>query len=352
MILPFLPPCVQVAIAEHSDPITAFNYAITSKEHWELCRHIIQKHTKLFAKRRVIDVFQEDVNIWSALKKVLLNPRKGWYIRELSWNPSCEQQETFYDVATNQYTVNWSLSEEDAQLLKGAARAVGALYASEESETTEKNGLQHRSIPKATALELLEQCFVEHRTEEAVVAILIHYLPNLETLRVTDTQTGCLNLFMEQIALASKDPEKAACLPLRRLKTLAIAHWDSESSCCPSWAWWSLSLPSLKTVVASAMGGDFSHEPFHDSMAKDLVSFSNIKELYLYQCQFDVSTLDWILSGIKALERFTYQCGGGTISYFPSSPKRVVESLARNAAHSLETLFLGDDCIEDEVSYP
>jgi hypothetical protein len=349
MTLPSLSPYLRLIIAKHLDPISSFNYAIACKEHWSLNQLIIQEHKQLFARWSVLDVSEKDTVPCYALKEVLLNPRIAWYIKELNMPAGWYYDPNFY-VFKNRPNPEIHVSEDDMQLFRDAAQALVPLYASRSSGSTEIDQPHSDQVSDQSIAEILGEQLYQGNTTDAIIAILIHYLPYLETLRVTvDDQVEYLRLVIERIALESRDGKNAARLPLRRLKTIAIAHYDSEGSCSPEWVLRSLSLPFLRTFAASAMGGHIGEGPANRIMSKEIKPLSNIKELYLFRCQFEVSTLDNILSGIKALEIFTYQCAGGIVSENWSEPKHVIELLARHTAHSLETLFLDHDCLDSEV---
>lgn len=348
MPLPFLSTCVRLVIAEHLDPITTFNYAITCKEHWDLCRLLIEEHSRLFSECKVIDTSKEGVTSWSVLKEVLLNPRKAWYVKELNL-PTERRYSLDFDPVEDEDVDDWQLPEEDVQLFTKAARALTTLYPLEGIDQFEGTRAPLEPPSKVNIVAFLEKCVAEDPSDDAVNAILIHYLPNLETLRVTVRNPGCLELMMGRINFESRDLSKKLLLPLRRLKTMAVAYSDSELACDPDWALHSQILPGLQTFVASSMGGHFEYERL-DAMSLNIEPpLSNITELFLPHCQFDPGVLDKILSGIKALEKFTYQCAGPVVSGEATGPKRIMESLERYAGHSLQTLFFEYECPRDEV---
>jgi hypothetical protein len=344
MSLSSLPAELQLNIVEHLDPDSNLQFALTCKENATLCGSVLEEHGFRLSEWQVIDTTNGKTLLWEKLKEFIQYPSLGWYIRELnlpsdrqySWNPA---ENHAGDGPSNR----------DKELFARAARQLQNLYPLLEKVHHQDHNYLADSITNpddliGTIQERIDGCY-----EDGVIAILLHYLPNLQTIRITDIKTYALELMLYRIACAYKSPEKSRHLPLKHLKTVSIAHWDSELSCSPDWACYFSSIPTVKTIAAYAMG----NSPW-DVVAKQLCSqpLSNVTELFLFQCQMDVEGLATILKGIKNLIKFTYTAGGSTVSDMSYDPKRVIKALLEHAAHSLEELVLDQEDFAEDVSLP
>ncbi|KZM18856.1 uncharacterized protein EKO05_0006503 [Ascochyta rabiei] len=326
MFLSHLPPELKLSIVEHLDPESSLRFALTNRYHSKLCQAILREHTRLFAEHSIIEANDAGpVVLWNALREILRDPRKGWYVRELNLPNSREELVT--DI----------IPEEDLKLYKDAAQEISSFCAYQPTffaaEPDDDPGDFDESMDN----------LIESGTEEAAVVLLIHHLPQLRTFRMTDggRRTGaCLELFMHRVAAGYQDPTLAPRMPLQHLRTAAIAHYDSEGSCNIAWAVYFLCVPSLRTFAAQSMGSEGldEHEGGSGSYLRNVTGapVSNVEELSFDYCQFDSQSLQVILSMLKNLKRFSYQSGGATVAYSDYEPRRVIEALATYAGHSLE----------------
>ncbi|KAF1947990.1 hypothetical protein EJ02DRAFT_364543 [Clathrospora elynae] len=334
MTLSTLTPELKLEIAEYLDPESSLSFALTCGTHLELCRSILRKHRQLFSQWQVIDTANCGTLLWKTLKEVLDDPRKGWYVRELNL-PMTRQ----YQWDTGHLPISDGPSDEEKDMFKEAARKLENLYPTIEKRSN-PDGTSQPYNKVVTNLEIR----INEGFDDAIVAILLHYLPFLTSIRITDIETSCLELMMESIAHGYKEPGKASLLPLQHLTTAAVAHWASEGPSHPEWACYFLAIPSLRIFAAEAMGSGF-----HDCLLKEAPSCSNVEELFFKRCSFDVKALEEILAETKELKKFTYTGGGATVSEHNFyDPRRVVEALGRQVGNSLEELVLElhDDDVE------
>jgi hypothetical protein len=143
------------------------------------------------------------------------------------------------------------------------------------------------------------------------------------------------------IASGYKNPVVAPKLPLQHLKTVAVAYYDTEGSISADWACYYLSLPSLKTFAAQAMGESPSQEVQHSLFPEGSPPCSNVVELFFLDSLFDVDGLATILAAAKHLEKLTYDGGGAVLSDVSQyEAKKVLEAVVTYTAQSLEELTL------------
>jgi hypothetical protein len=82
---------------------------------------------------------------------------------------------------------------------------------------------------------------------------------------------------------------------------------------------------------------------------RDVAPASNVTEMFLRRCLFDVDGLSVVLAGIKSLRKFRYDGGDACVAYTQYQPKKVVETLATHASDTLEELVLDQEYPDEEV---
>ncbi len=336
-----LPAELKLLIADQLDPESCLDFALTCKEHYRLFQSILSYHTEQFLKWGFLHLDQATMryrndmphSIWSVLKAVLRDPRKGWYIKDLR---------IYSSRGTSLYTgEKYPISpiyNEDQIRINEALRALRELYPPGEDEIAEGSGFFH-------ALELDDQ----NEDNARIITILIHYLPNLKTLRVTDKEIQMLLDVINKIPRGLQDPLKANKMPLQRLRTAFISHWGTEDGCDSGWARGFARLPSLRTFVADRMGD----EPRDNNPSYiEPVIFSNITEIFLDCSRLGENILNAILAGAQALRRFTYEIGGYDVAGLPYEPKMLLEAIVSHTKDTLEELTLSLEEPDDEVCFP
>jgi hypothetical protein len=333
-----LPAELKLDITKYLDPEATLRLALTCKEFATYCKSILKMHHQKLSEWQVLDTTEGVALLWEFLKNVLHDPSIGWYVRELNLT----QSRQYHDMEE-------ILSQEDQELLNNAARQLQNLYPVEERYDDEGDNTPF-DIEDLIPSNLIDsiQKRISKNCEDGIIALLLHYLPFLDTFKITSIDDDCLELFLWHVTDKYKNATHSAHLPLRHLTTAVVVHWDTEMCCHADWACFFTGLPSLKTFVAGSMGESPRLELAHnDRFSTSYVPISNVTELFFPHCQFAVEGLATILAGIKNLKKFTYTEGGATVAYVDYEPKRMIQALVKHAGHSLEELVLDRD--EDRV---
>ncbi|KAF1842636.1 uncharacterized protein K460DRAFT_410034 [Cucurbitaria berberidis CBS 394.84] len=273
MGLSTLPPELKLDIAEYLDPESSLQLALTCRDQHKLCISILSEYRRLLSEGQAIDTS---------------DPKSAG-------------------------TLLWST-------LKEAARALEERYQNVDGGSEGSNQYSFYSRPDFNDLILVLEDRITDGCDDAIIAILIHHLPFLKTIRITDAETDCLQIMMRHVAAAYKNPT------LQRLTTAAVARRDTEYTCDVEWACTFLSLPSIRTFAANMMGVSPELGGILRYVLEDGKRYSNATELFLIHCQFDVKGLEFVLAA------------------------RVITAVAKAAGHSLEELKLAQDAFDAEMS--
>lgn len=310
-----LPSELKLNIADYLDPRSSINFGASCKEHWRLCQPLYKRHKKAFAEAPIVTAH----NALDLLRTTIQEPSQGWYIREIS----------FRDRWDDPFTT----PVDDAERLKRAAILLRDLY-------------PHSSTDPQ------EECIVtqiEHGLDTghpaSAVAVLLHHLPNLRTLRLTLERGNVFESLLERIGIEYIDAADQSNFPLQHLRTVSLAHYDSEGCIGPDRALPFIRLPSLRTFAASLMGRDFCPEP---EVPLHPHPQTNIEELFFTGCQFDSAALEYLISCTPNLKRFTYDAGGCCTAEDAYDAKLVLKALAEHARDSLEYLVLSHFAYQEE----
>jgi hypothetical protein len=341
MSILLLPPELKLNIIEHTDPESTFQFALTSRDHFQLCRDLLQEHAKLFAQYSIIDASNPGPVLWDTLKTILQDPRKAWYVRDLSL-PNTRQERWEGDF-----------SEDELDLYKAAVEELVPIYSYEptffavEQENDGRGKLEEDDLNE----------LIEAGVDDPIIILLIHNLPRLKTFRMTVGYRGVdlFETFARRVAAGYQDPALAPRMPLKHLKNVAVAHHDSEFCCSVDWAVYFLCIPSVRLFTALSMGSEGIAEYDGENSEAHLrtvtnTPVSNVEEICFTHCQFDVRSFETILPLVKNLKKFTYEAGGAIVAYQDYEARRVIQALATHVGHSLEQLFLEESDIGMEVS--
>jgi hypothetical protein len=356
MFATVLPPELKLSIADFLDPISSLNYALTCKEHWKLCHTLLETHTRRFAEAPVLASYdtrgvptpcadgssRTSCGIWQTLENVLRDPKEGWYITEI-------------DLISCWADVRKAPEEVPAEFLDAAMKLTD-LYSPLEladSITNEPvNSYRSEDCPEEV---IVTRIFndIKAGSPGGALAILIHHLPNVRTLRMTmDREDAVFGAVIDQVAIEYSNAVKVPRLPFRRLKTVSLSHYDSEGCISADGSLPFLRIPSLRTFAACMMGGDFRREM---RLSKFRLSQpeSNVEEFLFSGCQFEASALDYIIAQTRSLKRFTYTAGGSITDEALYDPKVILRALVKYARNSLEHLTLiHGHFAEEEVRNP
>lgn len=190
-----------------------------------------------------------------------------------------------------------------------------------------------------------EEALINHTaggSKDAMIALLLHRLPRLETFRIHTRASEyiCLTQVLRAMAEGYQDTTVAPQLPLQALKTVVMNYDDTEGCLDIDWACYFLCIPSLQTSAAWAMGSEPGGRGSEDYLRPISTPVSNVEELFFDRCQFDPASFEILLPYVKNLKRFTYASGGATVAYSLYEPRKVIKALSEHAGHSLEELIL------------
>jgi len=318
-----LPSELKLNIADYLDPQSSINFGVTCKEHWRLCQPFYKRHTKAFLEASIVTAY----NALDLLRATIQDRSQGWYIREISF------QDRWDDPFTTPV--------DDAEGLQNAATQLRSLYL-HSSTDTERDCL---------VTEIEHGLATGHPA--CAVAVLLHHLPNLRTLRLTLGHGNVFETLLERIGIGFVDAAKRSSIPLQHLRAVALAHYDSEGCIDPGWALPFMQIPSLRTFAASSIGGDFGRGQFEPGIPLYPHPQSNIEEFFFTGCQFDSAALEYLISCTPNLKRFTYDAGGCCTAEDAYDAKTVLKALAEHARDSLEYLVLSHFAYqEEEVFFP
>ena len=349
MALITLPPELKLNIADSLDPDSTLNFALTCRDHATLLKSLLRQHARLLAKWKVIDTTDARTLLWETLRDVIANPRLGWYIRELNLPESRQYNWNANESLRNSHPKHGVVpSEEDKALFSEAARGLQDLYPGfgvDELNLQRRYSHAYNFSPRPYDTMGSIEDRIHAGFEDAIIAILLHYLPYLTTISHSEVgMEDCLELVLWQIALGYRNPVMAPKLPLQHLKTVAVRSPRDEGSSSPDWACFYLSIPSVKTFVGQAMGGSPSEDVLRTLFPTGAAPCSNVEELLFRRCVIDVDGLATILANIRHLKKLTYDGGDALVSessYY--EPKKVIRAIATHANRSLEELILSEE---------
>ncbi len=92
MSIKTLPTELKLDIIRHLDAESTLMFALTCRQHADICQSFLDRHTRLFSEWQVLDLDENKrkqrpgggKTIWSILEGVLQGPEKGKYVHELN----------------------------------------------------------------------------------------------------------------------------------------------------------------------------------------------------------------------------------------------------------------------------
>ncbi len=188
---------------------------------------------------------------------------------------------------------------------------------------------------------------LEH--DDAILAILIHHLPVLKTIRISGMTAAYILPVINKITQAYGDPTKAQQLPLHELTTAAITPWIREGNRNVDWISTFLRLPSLQTFAAHSMTCASLGQRSNINLSLRAAPLSNVTTLFLYHCRFEPKILDEILVEIKALKKFAYVVSSASYPYIRYEQEKLLSTIAHQTKDSLEELIMHLQDFREEV---
>jgi hypothetical protein len=346
-----LPPELKLSIADFLDPVSSLNYALTCKEHWKLCHTLLKTHTKRFAEAPVLASYDTQglptpcadgssrtcCGIWQTLENVLRDPREGWYITEI-------------DLISCWVDNKKAPEEVPAEFLDSAMELMDLYPPLELADSTTIESVNIYRSEDCSEEVLVTQILddIKAGSPSGVLAVLVHHLPNLRTLRMTmDREDAVFGTVIDRVATEYSNAAKVPRLPFRRLKTVSLSHYDTENCISADFALPFLRIPSLRIFAASMMGGNFRRKTRLSKM-RLFEPKSNVEEFFFSDCQFDARAVEYLIAQTRSLKRFTYFAGGAIIDEALYDPKVILRALVKYAQNSLEHLILGHGHLDEE----
>ncbi|KAH7125655.1 hypothetical protein B0J11DRAFT_311452 [Dendryphion nanum] len=355
-----LSPELKLMIVEPLDFNSAFNFAITCKSHWSLCKRLMEIYAVLCIKYNTINIngFGDDRVLWHTAKEVLDEPLRGEFIREINLT-SCP---SYWDVHVSWYPPAPFTGEIPPENYNESFHRATQIIAHNLSGNSQQSNLASRLQDAMTRGE-----------RDCPLVILTYNSPLLKTIRATGLRSGNpFYRFLRRVAIDYATPAMAPRLPFQHLTTVALAHYDTEGGISPDWCRYFICIPSLRAFVGSMVGGGCdrlsddseAYEPHvmvggrgpekcydeleHDGDGEErprhrpILPMSNVEDLmFSHSALHFKKGVENILSGITALRRFYYDGSGqGMVSDCNYSPKRVIKALVRHTGHSLEHLVM------------
>ena len=185
--------------------------------------------------------------------------------------------------------------------------------------------------------------------EGAAVCLLITILPNLTAI---DTYWSGHNYaskllagLVQSVAISNQSGMSSSNNhALTNLQQITITHWDTEGAeDIENFGPFAM-LPSLRRLYGSSIDGEgFSWpEGFRSSS-------SNITEINITNSAVDVEAFETLLSGISALQKFTYHHLGVTVGYASYNATGYVTALRKRASATLQLLDISAE--EDNIEF-
>lgn len=186
---------------------------------------------------------------------------------------------------------------------------------------------------------------IANGSDGPIIALLLPRLPNLKQLTYVDWgDRDWLLDVLKQAAVAYAAPNPP--LDFRNLTTVRLMHWDTELCIPYEFVRYLICMPAVRLLCGHMVGGErASGGPLN-------LARSRVTDLEFSYSALSRGAMADILSGIEALERFTYECGGVMVDYTDYDPRGMVADLLKYAGHSLEELSVIDVGESEPVSPP
>jgi hypothetical protein len=327
-----LPAELKLSIVEILNPDDCFNCAIVSKDFWQLCEPVVNKHKALNAKYGYICTEPEEHTLWNLLNDVLDKPYLSQYVKEVQLD---SQRENFYDTSLQFYDIVGpsSLRPPVKDVMRYISAAENIPYLCELREENQGHHDAHRRNES-----------IEKGAGDPVMAIVLTLLPNLKVLRFVPVGDGFwfLNAIKRVVAtysLSGPTPN----IPFQHLRKVQVSHYDTEMSMAWKWVYFLVQLPSLQWCTGHMLGGMANSVENDRSLQPVVAPTSNVTALQLSNSNLDSEVLTAILSNFKNLQFFEYENGGHIVSDASYDPRKMIAALLQYCSHSLKKLVLEND---------
>ena len=183
---------------------------------------------------------------------------------------------------------------------------------------------------------------IENGSDGPIIALLLPRLPNLKQLTYINwgDSSWFLNV-LEQAAAAHATSNPP--LAFRNLTSVRLEHWDTEMCIDYRFMRYLICMPSMRFLSGHMIGGERGESENPVNLAR-----SRVTGLEFSYSALSRDAMSETLSGIEALEKFSYECGGAVVYYTDYDPHGMLADLLKYAGHSLEELSLVD-CEQSEA---
>ncbi|KAF2877218.1 hypothetical protein BDV95DRAFT_141171 [Massariosphaeria phaeospora] len=321
-----LPAELKVSVTAQMYPEDCLRFALTSKDHWALCRPLVLKHKALWSKYQTTDGH----TVWELVDAIEENYMVANYVqqaridaeRATCWGniPNGEQLRPRWPAT--QDVVRWAAAVQRNAIL-------GAPFLS----------LDHpeKEIQRALAT----------GADGWIVALLLLLLPRLQILWYTqDGEHWWLLNALKYVVWAYQLPNPPPSLPFQHLFRVHIDHYDGARSASWEWVYLFACIPSVQLVYGYISSNDLDGV----NQFRTQASVSNVTVLRLASSTIYAEIVDLILSKTTQLKSFTYENGGATVSAAGYNPRKMIASLSRYCGDLLEELILFDEDFTNRVS--
>lgn len=167
-----------------------------------------------------------------------------------------------------------------------------------------------------------------------IIALLLPRLPNLKQLTYINwgDSSWLLNV-LEQAAAAHATSNPP--LAFRNLTSVRLEHWNARMCIGYRFIRYLICMPSMRFLSGYMIGGEKGESENYTNLAR-----SRVTGLEFSYSALSRDAMSETLSGIEALEKFSYECRGAVMHYTNYDPHGILADLLKYAGHSLEELSL------------
>lgn len=175
---------------------------------------------------------------------------------------------------------------------------------------------------------------IRNGSDGPIIALLLPRLPNLKQLTYIDwgDSSWLLNV-LEQAAAAHATSNPP--LAFRNLTSVRLEHWGTGMCIDYRFMRYLICMPSMRFLSGHMIGGEKGESENSTNLAR-----SRVTGLEFSYSALSRDAMSETLSGIEALEKFSYECGDAVMYCTDYDPHCILADLLKYAGHSLEELSL------------
>jgi hypothetical protein len=323
-----LPAELQLLILELVLPDDLINVAITCKQLWRLAEGPVKHHKALQSQYGSLTPGNspDDHTLWDMLSTIIQNPRVAYYVHIVDL---LAERNVYWDSEIwmgDQVRPEHQHPPSDYVKLFTSAASDGPLKLGDQEDSTDSQ---------------LETA-IGNGSDGPIIALLLPRLPNLKQLTYINwgDSSWLLNV-LEQAAAAHATSNPP--LAFRNLTSVRLEHWDTEMCIDYRFMRYLICMPSMRFLSGHMIGGEKGESENSANLAR-----SRVIGLEFSYSALSRDAMSETLSGIEALEKFSYECGGVVVDYTDYDPHGMLADLLKYAGHSLEELSLVD-CEQSEA---